>query len=74
MRNPLLHGYVAFANRLHRLASDKRGVSVIEYAILLGVIVGTVTVAVGAFGDQIEAALTSIAGRVTATVSTVGNT
>ena len=74
MRNPLLHGYVALANRLHRLASDKRGVSVIEYAILLGVIVGVVTVAVSQFGNQISTALDGIGNRVTSTVGSVGST
>ena len=57
-----------------RLGKDERAASVIEYAILLGVIVGAVTVAVGTFGDQISTALTTIASNVTATVSTVGNT
>ena len=57
-----------------RLVKDERAASVIEYAILLGVIVGAVTVAVTQFGDQIETAITGIAGRVTSTVSTVGNT
>ena len=66
--------YVSTVNVLHRLARDKRGASVIEYAILLGVIVGAVTVAVGTFGDNIQQAIQDISGRVTATVSTVGNT
>ena len=59
---------------IRRLAKDERAVSVIEYAILLGVIVGAVTVAVANFGDQIENAINAIAGRVTTSVSTVGNT
>ena len=57
-----------------RLVKDERAASVIEYAILLGVIVGAVTVAVTQFGDTIETAITDIASRVTTTVSTVGNT
>ena len=57
-----------------RLAKDERAVSVIEYAILLGVIVGAVTLAVTQFGDQISIAINGIAGRVTSTVSTVGGT
>ena len=56
-----------------RLGKDERAASVIEYAILLGVIVGAVTVAVGTFGDQIQTVLTDIATRVTATTSNVGN-
>ena len=59
---------------VRRLAKDERAVSVIEYAILLGVIVGAVTVAVTQFGDQISAAISGIANNVTSTVSTVGNT
>ena len=59
---------------IRRLAKDERGVSVIEYAILLGVIVGATAVAVNQFGDQIENAITTIAGNVQSTVSTVGNT
>ena len=59
---------------LRRLVKDERAASVIEYAILLGVIVGAVTVAVTQFGDQIETAINDIAGRVTTTVSGVGNT
>ena len=57
-----------------RLVKDERAASVIEYAILLGVIVGAVTVAVGTFGDQIQNAITTISANVTSTVSTVGNT
>ena len=57
-----------------RLVKDERAASVIEYAILLGVIVGAVTLAVGTFGDQISAAINTIASNVTSTVSTVGNT
>ena len=57
-----------------RLGKDERAASVIEYAILLGVIVGAVTVAVTQFGNQISTALDGIATRVTASVSTVGNT
>ena len=59
---------------VRRLVKDERAVSVIEYAILLGVIVGAVTLAVGQFGTEISNAINAIAGRVTATVATVGNT
>ena len=59
---------------VRRLVKDERAVSVIEYAILLGVIVGAVTLAVGTFGDQIEAAITTISANVTATVANVGST
>ena len=59
---------------VRRLVKDERAVSVIEYAILLGVIVGAVTLAVTQFGDTITTAIDDIAGRVSATVSTVGNT
>lgn len=59
---------------LRRLAKDERAVSVIEYAILLGVIVAATAVAVGQFGDQISAAIDTIAGNVTNTVSTIGTT
>ena len=59
---------------LRRLVKDERAASVIEYAILLGVVVGAVTVAVTQFGTQISNALTTIAGNVTSTVSSVGNT
>ena len=59
---------------LRRLAGDERAVSVIEYAILLGVIVGATALAVGQFGDQISAAISTIGTNVTSTVSTIGNT
>ena len=59
---------------IRRLVKDERGVSVIEYAILLGVIVAATAVAVSQFGDQIEAAITTVAGNVTNTVSDIGNT
>ena len=59
---------------LRRLVRDERAVSVIEYAILLGVIVGATTLAVANFGDQIQNAITGIGTRVTSTVSTIGNT
>ena len=59
---------------LRRLVKDERAASVIEYAILLGVVVGAVTVAVTQFGTQISNALTTIAGNVTSTVSSVGST
>ena len=59
---------------VRRLVKDERAVSVIEYAILLGVIVGAVTLAVTQFGNQIQNAISGIAGRVTSTVATVGNT
>ena len=57
-----------------RLGKDERAASVIEYAILLGVIVGAVTVAVGTFGTEIQNVLAGITTRVTNTVSDVGNT
>ena len=59
---------------LRRLAGDERAVSVIEYAILLGVIVAATAVAVNQFGDEIGTAINTIAGNVQNTVSTVGNT
>ena len=59
---------------IRRLAKDERAVSVIEYAILLGVIVGAVTVAVTTFGNEIQTAINDIAGRVTTTIGGVGNT
>ena len=59
---------------VRRLVKDERAVSVIEYAILLGVIVGAVTVAVTQFGGEIQTAISDIADRVSTTVSNVGNT
>ena len=59
---------------IRRLAKDERAVSVIEYAILLGVIVGATALAVAQFGDQIEAAINTIAGNVQTTVSGIGQT
>ena len=78
MMQKLTRAHIAAQNAVHRalrrLARDDSAVSVIEYAILLGVIVGAVTLAVGNFGTEIQNAITGIANRVTATVSTVGNT
>lgn len=59
---------------LRRLVRDERAVSVIEYAILLGVIVAATTLAVANFGDRIQNAITTIGTNVTSTVSTIGNT
>ena len=59
---------------IRRLVKDERGVSVIEYAILLGVIVAATAVAVTQFGEQIENAISTIAGNVQNTVGTVGST
>ena len=59
---------------IRRLAKDERGVSVIEYAILLGVIVAATAVAVTQFGNQIEGAINTIATNVSTTVSGVGST
>ena len=59
---------------IRRLVKDERGVSVIEYAILLGVIVAATAVAVSQFGDQIQDAINTVAGNVTSTVSTIGTT
>ena len=59
---------------VRRLAKDERGVSVIEYAILLGVIVAATAVAVSQFGDQIQNAISQVATNVTGTVSNIGNT
>ena len=49
-----------------------RAVSALEYAILVGVITVGVVAAIGTFGDQIEAALDTIADNVTGTVANVG--
>ena len=57
---------------IRRLVKDERGVSVIEYAILLGVIVAATAVAVSQFGEQINTAISTIAGNVTNTVSNIG--
>ena len=59
---------------IRRLVKDERGVSVIEYAILLGVIVAATAGAVTLFGDQIENAINTIATNVTGTVSGIGST
>ena len=59
---------------VRRLAKDERGVSVIEYAILLGVIVAATAVAVSQFGDQIQNAISQVATNVTGTVSSIGST
>lgn len=59
---------------IRRLVKDERGVSVIEYAILLGVIVAATAVAVTQFGNQIEGAINSIAGNVASIASDVGTT
>ena len=59
---------------VRRLAKDGRGVSVIEYALLLGVIVAATAVAVSQFGDQIGTAINTVASNVTGTVSGIGST
>ena len=80
MSNPTTLTYACIATQnaahraLRRLARDETAVSVIEYAILLGVIVGAVTLAVGSFGTEIQNAINTIAANVTGTVASVGNT
>ena len=59
---------------IRRLVKDERGVSVIEYAILLGVIVAATAGAVTLFGDQISNAINTIATNVTGTVGGIGST
>ena len=75
----LTYAYIAAVNAAHRamlrrLARDESAVSVIEYAILLGVIVGAVTLAVTQFGDTISTTIQDIASRVSTTVTNVGST
>ena len=50
--------------KLRSFMSSARAVSALEYAILVGVIAIAVGAAVFAFGEQIEAALEAIGGRV----------
>lgn len=49
-----------------------RAVSALEYAILVGVIAVGVTAAITTFGEQIEAALTTISGNLTGSVGDIG--
>ena len=72
--NPLTRLHVRLINGLYRLARDNRAVTLIEYAILLGVVVAAVAVAANQFGDQIQAAITQISTNVTGVTSTIGQT
>lgn len=60
------------AGRVCEYLRSTRAVSALEYAILVGVIVVAATIAIGTFGDQIEAALKTIGDNVTNTVTDVG--
>ena len=52
------------AKRFKAFLRGERGVSALEYAILVGVIVVGVVAALNAFSDQITAALTAIGGDI----------
>lgn len=58
--------------RAHEYLHSTRAVSALEYAILVGVITVAVSVAIGTFGEQIAAALTTISGNLTTTVEGIG--
>ena len=58
---------------LRRMLRDRRGVSALEYTILVGVIAAALTAGLGVFGGSITTAFTTIAANVTKTVAGVGN-
>jgi len=57
---------------LQALKRDDRGVSAIEYAILAGIIVVTVAVAIAGFGGQISELFGNASGELTKVVTESG--
>lgn len=55
---------------IQSLLRDERGVSALEYAILAGMIVVVVGGALGAFGDTLGEAFSTLGGKVTSAVTT----
>ena len=59
--------------RISRFLRDARGVSALEYAILVGVVALAVGAALVAFGDKITSAVSTIGDNLEATHATVGS-
>lgn len=57
---------------LKTLVRDERGVSALEYAILAGMIVGVVTVALAGFGDGLATSFTALTTKLTNAINSAG--
>ncbi len=57
---------------LQRVCRDRRGVTALEYAILAGLIVAAVVVAVGLFTPQIESAYSHLGSTVASATASAG--
>ena len=60
--------------RVRRYLKSTRAVSALEYAVLVGVIAVALTAALTAFSENLQTALTTLSGKVTTAVGTVGST
>ena len=58
--------------RVRSYLKSTRGVSALEYAILVGVIAVALTAALTSFSGELTKALTTLSAKVTSTVATVG--
>ena len=69
-----LHTLHTLSKRLRALARDERAAAVLEYAIVLGVIIAAISIAVTPLGNTISTAVTDIAAKIPGLVANVGST
>jgi pilus assembly protein Flp/PilA len=53
----------SFAALVKRFARDERGASLVEYAVLVGIITAAIITTIGLLGDNINTALTNVSSR-----------
>ena len=69
-----LHTIHTLSKRLRALIRDERAAAVLEYAIVLGVIIAAISIAVTPLGNTISTAVTDIAAKIPGLVANVGST
>jgi pilus assembly protein Flp/PilA len=55
----------SFVSLVKRFAREERGASLVEYAVLVGLVTAAIITAIGLLGDQIQAAFTNVTTRLT---------
>ena len=63
--------FIRFLRRVGRFLSCERAVSALEYAVLAGVVLAGVGVAIATFSDTVSTAITTLGTQVTTGVGTV---
>jgi pilus assembly protein Flp/PilA len=53
----------SFVSLVKRFAREERGASLVEYAVLVGLVTAAIITAIGLLGDQIQAAFTNVTTR-----------